>query len=107
VNKAGETVAKRPRQNDEKYAWKKDKPKGKEKTKTVDKKTYHWCRWHQAWAIKCTLAHIKGNDKPSNEDTNAVDGKMKALTIDPVLHAKICDDRDEDKVLNYGGACWN
>jgi hypothetical protein len=31
VKKAGETNAKRPRRNDEKYAWKKEKPTGKEK----------------------------------------------------------------------------
>jgi hypothetical protein len=100
VNKAGDTITKRPRQNNDKYAWKKDKPKGKERTKTMGKKTYHWCKWHQAWVIhdptKCTLAHKKGNNKSNDDDANAVDGKMKALTIDPALQAEIADDSDED-----------
>jgi hypothetical protein len=65
----------------------------------VGKKTYHWCKWHQAWVIhdptKCTLAHKKGNDKPTDDETNAVDGKMKALTIDPALQAEIGDTSDE------------
>jgi hypothetical protein len=66
----------------------------------MGKKTYHWRKWHQAWVIqdptKCTLAHKKGNDKPKDEDTNAVDGKMKALTLDPALQAEVGDDSDED-----------
>jgi hypothetical protein len=45
---------------------------------------------------KCTLAHKKGSNKSSDEDTNAVDGKMKALTIDPALQAEVADDSDEE-----------
>jgi hypothetical protein len=80
---------------------KKEKPSGKEKTKVMGKKTYNWCRWHQAWVIhdptKCTLANKK-NGKPK-EEHNDVDDKLKALTIDPALRAKM--DVDIEGELEY------
>ena len=36
---------------DNKWAWKKLAPKHREKTKTYDGKTYHWCPHHVAWTI--------------------------------------------------------
>jgi hypothetical protein len=86
VKKAGETIAKSSRRNNEKYAWKKEKPSGKEKTRVMGKKTYNWCKWHQAWVIhdpsKCTLANKKNDAKPKKEEHNDIEDKVKALTVD-------------------------
>jgi hypothetical protein len=99
VHKSGESFSKKLRRNDDKYAWKKDKPSGNKKTKVVGKKSYNWCKWHQAWVIhdptKCTLAN-KGKDaKPKEDSVNGADVKLKALTLDPALQAEL-DDSDAD-----------
>jgi hypothetical protein len=101
-NASDQPPAKRQRKNDDKYAWKKEKPKGNEKTKVVGKKSYHWCKWHQAWTIhdpsKCTLSHKKNDKTPSEPDEK--EGKVKALQVDPVLQAVADDDSEEEYEYN-------
>jgi chorismate mutase len=100
VHKVGESFSKKPRRNDDKYAWKKNKPSGKERTKVLGKKSYNWCKWHQAWVIhdptKCILANKVKEDKPKEDGVNRADAKMKALMIDPALQAEIYTDSDAD-----------
>jgi hypothetical protein len=100
AHKVGKSFSKKTRKNDDKYAWKKEKPTGKERTKNVGKKSYNWCKWHQAWVIhdpnKCTLANKAKEEKPKDDVLNVADAKMKALTIDPALQAEIDADSDAD-----------
>jgi hypothetical protein len=74
----------------------------------MGKKSYNWCKWHQAWVIhdptKCTLANKGKEAKPKEDSVNIADVKMKALTLDLALQAEI-DDSDADYELNDGGAC--
>ena len=50
------------KRNDQAHAWKKVKPKaGEPQTKVFSGRTYHWCRFHEAWTMHlpadCTLGH--------------------------------------------------
>lgn len=50
----------RNKKNDQAHAWKKVKPKaGEPQTKVFSGRTYHWCRFHEAWTMHlpadCTL----------------------------------------------------
>jgi len=61
-----------PKGDSGQYAWKKVPPKeGEAKTKTVQKKVYHWCINHQAWTVhspaECKGVGFRGDDKSSSE----------------------------------------
>jgi hypothetical protein len=63
----------------------------------MGKKTYNWCKWHQAWVIhdptKCTLANKKKENK-SNDEHESNEKKLKDLKIDPALSAEIDSDSE-------------
>lgn len=87
-----------PRGNDDRYAWKKVKPKNGEKTKTVSKKLYHWCPKHDAWVIhtpeKCNLPDTNKKPDQSNKDAPA---SPKSLSISKAYRALVDDDDDKSQ----------
>jgi hypothetical protein len=61
-----------PKGDSDQYAWKKVPPKeGDAKTKTVQKKVYHWCTNHQAWTVhspaECKGVGFRGDNKSQSE----------------------------------------
>lgn len=55
----------RNRESDQSHAWKKVKPKdGEPQTKVFSGRTYHWCRFHEAWTMHAPAECTLGNAQP-------------------------------------------
>ena len=72
---------------DDKWVWKKLPPKHREKTKTHNGKTYHWCLHHVAWTIhrpeECSK--VSGESAPPQDEHN------KKMKLSEAL-AAICEE---------------
>jgi hypothetical protein len=76
--------------NNDRYAWKLVPPKAGEKlTKTVSKKTYHWCPKHVAWTIH-TAPECKLLEQQPQEDSSS----PKSLSMSKAYRAIVDEDDD-------------
>ena len=76
----------------DKWAWKEVPPKeGEPKVKQVNGKTYHWCRYHNAWTIH------------TEEECNLKDKKPKAKEQEEVEANEASVEDDDDNDSNTGG----
>ena len=88
----------RNKKSDQAHAWKKVKPKtGEPQVKVFSGRTYHWCRFHEAWTMhspaECTLGNAQPAANPNPPAAaNANQGGTYSAAANRALTAMMYDD---------------
>ena len=88
--------AKAKGKNDKKWAWKDVPPKNGEKTKQFGGKTYHWCKWHEAWTIHSPETCNK-NPSNDNDGSSGANGANNQVSFSTSV-TQIMEDLEEEEL---------